>query len=94
MLIEGPLTERETTLTVANILQVRNWSLNYLSFELPHNIMASMDSFYFPQCAIAHISWGLTETGTFSVKSCFAALRNEFDWQCRLFLDLENAPPT
>ncbi|KAH0782065.1 hypothetical protein KY290_001663 [Solanum tuberosum] len=27
MLIEGPLTERETTLTVANILQVRNWYL-------------------------------------------------------------------
>jgi len=78
MVIEGPpLTERETTLTVANMRQVRNWSLNDLSFELPHNIMASIDSVYFPRFAISfdHISWGLTETGIFSVKSCFTELK-------------------
>ncbi|KAK4724380.1 hypothetical protein R3W88_027159 [Solanum pinnatisectum] len=70
--------ERETTLTVANMRQVRNWSLNELSFELPHNIMASIDSVYFPRFANSfdHISWGLTETGAFSVKSCFTELKN------------------
>lgn len=62
MLLEGPLQEWEHTLTLANLRQHHNWSLNDLSFELPQSIVASIDSIYFPQYAnsVDHITWGLT----------------------------------
>ncbi|KAK6778033.1 hypothetical protein RDI58_024751 [Solanum bulbocastanum] len=48
--------------------------------------MASIDSVYFPRFANSfdHISWGSTETGAFSVKSCFTELKKLTNLELRL----------
>ncbi|PHT33832.1 hypothetical protein CQW23_25632 [Capsicum baccatum] len=75
-LIHGPLLRHEYTLPLAHFRQQGNWNFSSLSFNLPQSIISLIHNIHFSVYNRSHdrISWGLTSSGKFTVKSCFMEL--------------------
>lgn len=76
-LVQGPLTNNDEGLTVANTLNIRGETTLSLSFELSSHITHLINSTYFThhEHQSDHIIWGINTTRRFSVSSCYNMLQ-------------------
>lgn len=75
-LLQGPLLPEESEANVVKFRTSEIWDFSALSIDLPPGVVSQIQQVYFPRFASTfdRITWGLTNSGLFSVKTCMSAL--------------------